>query len=116
MPKMMPTATDTPKAMATDSGVTMVLHSAVREISQARKNPQPMPSRPPPAGGAARAAALAGPYGADRKSLDSDRWLPDLPPMALLSTISQKENATRGSATCSAAGLVHYCRFRSGQD
>jgi hypothetical protein len=43
MPKITPTATDTPKAIRTEAVVTMVFHSAVREISQARKKPKPIP-------------------------------------------------------------------------
>ena len=40
-------ATETPKAMTTEVVVTMVFHSAVRAISQARKKPKAMPRRPP---------------------------------------------------------------------
>src|ERR1017187_7790893 len=48
MPKIMPTATETPKAMITEEEVTMVFHSAVRAINQARKKPKAMPKSPPP--------------------------------------------------------------------
>src|SRR5260370_34967378 len=48
MPKIMPTATETPKAMTTEEEVTMVFHSAVRAMSQARKKPKAMPKSPPP--------------------------------------------------------------------
>jgi len=37
MPKITPTATDTPNAIAMDDEVTMVFHSAVRAISQESK-------------------------------------------------------------------------------
>jgi hypothetical protein len=47
MPKTMPTATETPKAMITEMGVTMVCHWAVLAISQERKKPKATPSRPP---------------------------------------------------------------------
>ena len=45
MPKITPTATETPKAMTTEAVVTMVFHSAVRAISQARKKPKAMPEQ-----------------------------------------------------------------------
>src|SRR5260370_37824825 len=48
MQKIMPTATETPKAMTTEEEVTMVFHSAVRAMSQARKKPKAMPKSPPP--------------------------------------------------------------------
>src|ERR1019366_7178869 len=48
MPKMTPTATETPKATTTEEVVTIVFHSAVRAMSQARKKPKPMPKSPPP--------------------------------------------------------------------
>ena len=48
IPNTTPTKTETPKAITTDAVVTMVFHSAVRAISQARKKPNAMPSRPPP--------------------------------------------------------------------
>ncbi len=48
MPNTTPTNTDTPKAMTTEAVVTMVFHSAVRAMSQARKKPKAIPRRPPP--------------------------------------------------------------------